>query len=552
MGKGRTDRIALALLGAGVAMHVVLALAFHLSPDETHYALYSVHPDWSYFDHPPMSGWLQWPFGALASALGHVGIWPDVVMRVLPMTCWAMAAVWMAQLATHLYPGVRHIRRFVLALWVVSPIAHLLGLALVPDSILMPILCVVMALCWRLCSQDGVHALRWWLALGVALGLAGLSKYTAIFIGLGAILVLLSAHGLALLRQPGAWLALVVAAVLITPVIGWNMANEWISLVYQANHAKGTEAWQLQRVVAFALVQVLGYGALLLVGALAALRAASPAQVRTAGSHDALAGALLSPQRFCLCFGLPPLLALLYLSGRGSTLPHWSVTAWLAMLPMAAAGCAGWWAKTPVSGSAKTVASLSVRQRVLAGLFAFQLLCCLGLFGLMLAGGVQQEKGTEARSLPGQVPATAQFNPFADLYGWDAAARRASVLANQHRSAQSGGQQPVPLAVMNWTLASRIAWYANRPTFVVQRHLDQFALWWGVLQPGDDALVVDWSQMSFEAPVQQPGGPPGFAQCELLEQWPVIRWGRQLAHFNLQLCRNWQGPKETARDRIRN
>ena len=174
--------------------------------------------------------------------------------------------------------------------------------------------------------------------------------------------------------------------------------------------------------------------------------------------------------------------------------------------------------------------------------------------GLMLSGGIQREEGPQATSLPGKVPATAQLNPFADLYGWDIAAQRARTLAAQHAQPGSGTtpQRTPTLAVMNWTLNSRIAWYAHAPTLVVQRHLDQFALWWGVFQPGDDALVVDWSQMSFAPPVMQAGGPPGFETCVLLEQLPVLRFGRQIAHFNLQLCRNWQGPKETARDRIRN
>ena len=517
------------LIAAGVTLHLLLAFAFHLSPDETHYALYSAHPDWSYFDHPPLAGWLQWPFGAAASAWGRVGVWPNLLMRLLPMACWAVAAVWLAALAAQLYPAVPAIRRAALWLWVLAPLPHLLGLALVPDSILMPVLCAVMALCWRLCQRSEVGNLRLWLALGAALGLAGLSKYTAIFIGFGAIAALLLAHGLAVLRQRGAWLALALAAGLITPVIGWNAANGWISLAYQANHARGNAAWELRHVAAFAVVQLLGYGLLLVVGVARGLK-----KTVLPPLPDKPIGSALSPAHFCLCFGLPPLLALLYLSGRGSTLPHWSVTAWLALVPLAAAGCA------------------LLGRRLVVGLLVFQGLCCAILLGLMLSGGIQREQGLAATSLPGQVPQTAHFNPFADLYGWDVAALRARALAAQHAHTDQGQARVPTLAVMNWTLNSRIAWYANQPTRVVQRHLDQFGLWWGVLQPGDDALVVDWSQMSFAPPVTQAGGPPAFETCELLEQLPVLRWGRQIAHFNLQLCRNWQGPKETVHDRIGN
>ncbi len=520
------DRFCRRLILLGMALHLVLAFAFHLSPDETHYALYSVNPDWSYFDHPPLVGWLQWPFGQLAQALATGGVggaagqamgtWADALMRILPMLCWALAAWFAAALAGSLYPNVPQVSRAALCLWLLAVMPHLLGLALVPDSILMPIICLAMAVCWRLCEAARLRNAPLWLALGVVLGLAGLTKYTAIFIGLGCILALLLAHGPRVLAQPGAWMGAAVAAVLISPVIGWNAANSWISLAYQTGHAAGNADWRLVRVGGYVIVQLLGYGVLLLVGAWAARRLAG----------GAASGLKVGPLPFCLCFALPPLVLMVYLSGRGSTLPHWSVTAWLGLLPAAAAGCALLWQH-----------SRQQPRRWLTALGLFQAVCATGLIMLMLRGGIQTEAGDEAKSRPGQVPASASFNPFADLYGWDTAAIHARELADKNG-------QPT-LAVMNWTLASRIAWYAHAPTKVVQRHLDQFGLWWGVLQPGENALVLDWSQMSFPPPV----GPQEFERCDLLDQQPVARWGRQIAHFNFQLCRNWQGPKERAIDR---
>ena len=106
-------------------------------------------------------------------------------------------------------------------------------------------------------------------------------------------------------------------------------------------------------------------------------------------------------------------------------------------------------------------------------------------------------------------------------------------------SAQSKGVKT--LAVMNWTLANRIAWYARpMPVKVVFRHFDQFDLWFGTLRPGESVLLLDWSLMSFAPPV----GPRQFEHCELIDQLPAMRLGRQIAHFNYLLCRNWQGPLE--------
>jgi hypothetical protein len=313
----------------------------------------------------------------------------------------------------------------------------------------------------------------------------------------------------------GTWLAVALAGLLISPVIVWNATHDWISFAYQFSHAAGTADWRITRVLAFGVVQILGYGALLLVGVAAAWR------LRAVGVRTPPSDRELSPGAFSLCFGLPALLLLTYLSGRGSTLPHWSTSAWIALVPAAAAGCQALWVRS---------------RKTLIGLGIFQAVACLGLAGLMLAGGVASEVGEQARSQPGQVPAGSKFNPFADLYGWDVAAQQGRALAEKHKNIQ--GVQPT-LAVFNWTLASRIAWYA-RPlgVKVVQRHFDQFGLWWGVLQPGESVMLLDWSQMSFAPPV----GPTQFERCELLDQLPVNRMGRQIAHFNTLLCHNWQGP----------
>ena len=514
------DKACLSMLLLAVLLHGLMAASFHLSPDETHYALFSVNLDWSNFDHPPLSGWLQWPFAQLG---GH-----NVVMRVLPMTCWALAALGLMLLTAEFAPAEQQLlaARAAMVLWLLSPIAHLLGLALVPDTLLLPLTCGVMFVTWRLCANPGVRSLSpasLWLGLGLLLGLAGLSKYTAVLVAVGAILALLLAHGPSILGWPQAWLATLLASVLISPVILWNASHDWISLAYQFGHAKGTADWRVSRAVGYVLVQLLGYGLLLVVGFgasrrlpahLAAIAKATPSA--SSGENLSLKPRNLSVPLFCACFALPTLLLLVALSGRGSTLPHWSAAAWVALLPAAALGAAGLWQK---------------RRKMLWALAAFQAFCCVGLAGLMLSGGLSSENKNPAFTTPGQKVEGAVFNPFADLYGWDAAALQGKALAEQHGNAT--------LAVFNWTLASRIAWYARPlPVKVVQRHLDQFGLWWGTLKRGESVLLVDWSQMSFVPPV----GADQFERCQQLAQQPVMRWGRQIAHFNFLLCDNWLGP----------
>ena len=518
---GLSNRWALcAILLAGV-LHLALSGAFHLSIDEAHYALYAFHLDWSYFDHPPLVGWVQW----LALQTGG----SDIAMRFGAGIAWLITAWglykltgWFAS-STSKPPTAGEVnasaaKGLCLTLFALCPMPHVLGLAVLPDTLLLPIVCAVMVVTWRLCLPGEHRRLALWMGLGALLGVAGLAKYTAVLLGLGALLALLARHGLALFGRLGFWTAVAMALILISPVIGWNYAHDWVSFSYQLGHASGSQAWGPMRVLSFALVQLLGYGLLIPIGAaLAVWSARGDASAR-----------VLSPSRpnqalFCAFFGVPPLLLFAAMAGRGGALPHWTAPSWIALIPLAAIG----WAQLASSGA-------RFWQRFsFVGFALLQVAAIAGLFSALLLGGWSTEVGAQAQTLAGERRETAPNNPFADVYGWDLAAKRATQLA-----AQLGVQS---LAVSNWTLASRIAWYARpMPVKLLQRRTDQFRLWFGAIQHGESVLVVDSSLLTIR-PVQ---GTQGFAQCRDVEQLPVLHLGRQIAHFNFLLCQNWQGPSE--------
>lgn len=503
---------------AGALLHLALALLIHLSPDEAHYALYALHLDWSYFDHPPLVGWVQWPALQLGGS--------DLAMRLVPMACWLVCAWQLHALAQRWWPahtglaapgGQASVAHWALGLLLLAPLPHLLGLALVPDTLLMPISLATLGVTATLCDAGQARRRPPWLALGLCLGLAGLAKYTAVMLAAGALLALVLAHGWRLACLPGPWLTAVLALALVSPVFAWNAGHGWISFAYQLNHAGGGGHWQAWRPLAFAAVQLLVYGALPLAGLLLWWKAPAPAVC--ASPMRGLARPL-SPGVLCACFGLPLLWLLLYLSGRGSTLPHWSAPGWVVLLPAAAAGLQRAWA------------SARARLWLRAGL-VWQAAGCVLMVVLLALGGWAGEHGAQAMAGPGEHVAEAPRNPVADLVGWDDAARQARALALREGVSM--------LAVVNWTLASRIAWYARPwPVQVIRRHDDQFDLWFAGLRPGDRVLWVDWSLMSFAPPV----GPGRFVSCRPLAQQPVWRAGRQLAHFNFSLCEGWQGPAQ--------
>jgi hypothetical protein len=122
------------------------------------------------------------------------------------------------------------------------------------------------------------------------------------------------------------------------------------------------------------------------------------------------------------------------------------------------------------------------------------------------------------------------------LHGWERAGGRAKELAEQH-------QLPV-LAVQNWTLASRLGWYARpMPVQVLDERFDQFDLWFGAMPQGGNALLVDWSYMAYALPL----APHGFSQCRWLETMPVERWGEPLGYFRFYACYGWIGTPQPLR-----
>jgi hypothetical protein len=302
---------------------------------------------------------------------------------------------------------------------------------------------------------------------------------------------LLHFHGLRLLRVPAFWVAVGLALLMVSAVLVWNARNDWVSFVYQAQHGAGG-VWRAQDLLRFALVQLLAYGPLLGWGAWARTRA----------------GALR-------WFFVLPFAVLAWMSGGGSSLPHWTAPAWAALAPFAGVALADTWGQG--------LDRPALRRVLLSTLVALQALACAGLLWLMLSAGAPVLPHTADDAAVGA-------NPFVDVYGWQEAGALAQALAAQ----QGLGS----LSVQHWTLASRLAWYARPlPVHDLEDRFDQFTLWAGPLPAGADTLLVDWSAMAYAVPL----GEHGFKRCELLDTQVATHWGRPVSSFRFYACHGWSG-----------
>ena len=484
MKKSLVIRYSVAWLCIAALLHLLIGFSIELSVDEAHYVLYAKHLAWSYFDHPPLVGWAQWPLVQLTSMAG--------LIRLLPECLWAVSLV-LVYLNTKALREWMEARAESNSVELPSPqvsewlavigislalLPHLLAISLLPDTLLTTLSLGLMLLAFRWVNQQEFNGWHW-LLLGVLLGLAGLSKYTAVFAALAVALVFALGDRKIPFDSVWPWTTIAIAMVLVSPVFYWNAVNDWMSFKYQLAHGKGDE-WQFHKLLAFGVVQAICFGPLMIYGACVFVKRyqtyASPVLI-------ALLGFFLLP------FGV-----FTALSGSGG-LPHWTTPAWFCLAPFAGVGLAYVWAKP--------------KSRVIQTLAALQALLFSAGVVVVFSGGV---------------PFThLKPNPFADVYGWENAGLRAKELAQSH------GTDAV--AVKNWSLASRVAWYAYPATvYVIDNHHDQFELWFGRPAPGQRVVFIKWSELAGDDQEAD------FESCEPLESLQTTRLGKSLSSFNFSLC----------------
>ncbi len=218
-----SGRIALAAIGVLIALRLTAAWVLPLSADEAYYWLWSRHPALGYFDHPPAIAWCvragTFLFGDTAFGVRVIPVLLSVLASVF---VWRSGAILLRSEAS----GERAALLFNLTLMVAVE-----ALAATPDA---PMIAAAAALLYTLVRLDESGDGRWWLAIGLAAGLGLLSKYTALFLGLGILVWLIAVprarHWLA---SPWTYAGGLVALLIFAPNLWWNDAHQWATFVFQ-------------------------------------------------------------------------------------------------------------------------------------------------------------------------------------------------------------------------------------------------------------------------------------------------------------------------------
>jgi 4-amino-4-deoxy-L-arabinose transferase-like glycosyltransferase len=313
----RSDYFALAILAGFFVARILFAFTIGLGIDESYTVAISRRLSLSYFDHPPLHVWIA-HFAALAAG--------ENVAARMPFIALFCATGWIYyRLACGLF-GPRAALIALFALNVTPFFFASAGSWIVPDGPLLFGLAIAALAAARLFFQDAVDevlAWRLWLLIGVGLGLAGLSKYSAALTAGGlAAFIVLSPKQRHWLKHPAPYVSAIVALALVTPVLLWNAENHWASFAFQGG--RGVPNGVLRPTQS--LTMVLGEVVFLSPWICAPLVAGIAAAFRRCRDERRL---------FLLCLSLPAivLFSLTPLwGGRGQ--PHWTMPGWFFAFPL--------------------------------------------------------------------------------------------------------------------------------------------------------------------------------------------------------------------------
>ena len=324
-------RLALTMLASFLVARLAFALSFGLGVDESYTIGISRRLSLSYFDHPPLHLWIA-HFAALGAGENMAARAPFVALFfgtgwiVYRLTSWlfdsdaALIALFALNVTPFFFASAGG--------WILPDGPLLFGLAL-----------AAFAAARLFFAEPDDDASPWglWLIVGVGLGLAGLSKYSAVLTAGGlAAFVVVSPNQRRWLQHPAPYIAAIVALGMITPVILWNVQHGWASFAFQGGRA----APQGRLHPAQLAIMVLGQIAFLSPWIFAPL---------VAGLASAISQRSDERRLFLLCLSLPPIvffsLTPLW-GGRGQ--PHWTMPGWFFAFPLMGA----WIRQLRVSASA--------------------------------------------------------------------------------------------------------------------------------------------------------------------------------------------------------
>jgi dolichol-phosphate mannosyltransferase len=438
------------IAAVGIVCFVVLLRLVYISvaqliPDEAYYWQYAQHMDLSFFDHPPMVAWLIW-LGTAFAGQNEFGV------RIGAFACGLVAMAYLYAFAYNLYDKSTAMRSVLLL--AIVPFGFAAGLAMTPDAPLVAAWAATLYYMERALLANQQQA---WLGAGIAFGIGILSKYTLGLLGVAALIfILLDSTARHWLRRPHPYIAVLIALILFSPVIIWNMENGWASFVFQTTRVgKVHHEFSTHKLILQIAIMLTPIG---LAAAILALRSV------VLNQHQAFRKSL-----FIGIFTGIPLMVFLVASIFGPLRFHWTGPLWLALIPTMA------WMIGEKNIFKNTAQWLNAawRPMIIISLLTYAFILHYATLGIP--------------GLPYQF--------LNEHYFWKETTIEVEKIADEIR--QTTGKTPIVVGMSKWSVASALAFYNNgHPTLDIRsrnlfgEHAAMYSYWYPDEPPTDRPILL--------------------------------------------------------------
>lgn len=468
-----------------VGLRLIFWLGAFPNPDEAYYWLWGQHLDWSYFDHPPLHAWVQ---GICTEVLGR----SRFVLR-LPNLVTTGLLLWLYWAICHqLYgqPG-RHAFWLTVLLVFTSPLFFLFLAMAWHDHWLVWFGTVASYCLIRFLSSDRLQNHSWLYAAGLQIGLAGLSKYVSLLLGIG-FLVAIATHPRwrRLFRNGHLYGAIAVALVVMTPVFWWNWQHEFYSFQFYLGRSVQVETKSLHWFGPISFILLSG----LILGPMHTWLLGKAARQEFISSF----GATYQRVAFVVLATSTGLLAVLSL--KAPVLYYWNILAYPLLLPLMA-GCFLSQRHSQELRDRRLLQATSALGSLAAALLVIHYTV------LPLSAFIDDTGDNDTRM----------------LYGWQPTAE----LVKQEAAAFS--QAPL-LLTTDYRSASALAYVSNSPTVLaISGRIDQFDFWYDPAQLEGQAGILLGDRWHPICPTHL----AMFKRTESPVQLTVQRWGIKIKTYTV-------------------
>ncbi len=389
-------------------VRIIIGYSVELATDESYYWVYSQQLQWNYFDHPPLVAvWIR-----LFSANLLLQDYP-VFLRLGSIIGCALSTWFIFNCVT----VIKNERAgwFAACLYNASYYAGITaGLLIMPDSPQMVFWTFSLWMIARMVKDDS--KLLNWILFGIASGLCIMSKVHGLFlwIGLGLFILVKNRNWL---TNPRLYIALVLALIVSSPVILWNIQHNFVTYRFHSERVGISGFYRnwhsLFKAFTEQVVVNNPVNVILIITAL------------ITGLNRKIKSAAMSIYNF---IGLPFIFILLFLAFFRKTLPHWSGPAFVSLIPLAAI----WLSEL------KTKTVFPVAIKISTGFYLGFLICCTAIIN-WYPGNFGNKTS----------PDLGKGDITLDMYGWEKAGREFEKI---YKNDLNTGIMPTgtPVVCNNW------------------------------------------------------------------------------------------------------